>query len=758
MAIRRWTRAALIAAGCAACFAALARAQSGPDAQPSSNSTRATIESLVQRDVQSLRQELERPSPATRPSDEPEIQARRDEAARRLLSRDSLADRTILENVLRNPQSPRDAKVAVARAIADSANPDPAFAGLLLPLLGGERPVHDAITRALGRYGSNPEVAGRLIAFARDTRQPATARLPVIRALGNFIRRDVADALVDLMGAAGQGAAITTQAADALIELTGLSDNDHDLSRWRAWQQANANIPESRWRADVLSSRDARDARLARSQATFIDELKATVNSLYDKSDRHTQDLLMLQFLNSPDPRMRQMGIARVVNAHYNAIGFPSSAKLRLTELVGDSDENVRIAAADAIRALNDPNALEAVLAQLAQEPNATVKVQLIKALVPMRKMEAVPELVRLLHDPSMKVAIAAAKALQELAPLISRDAALAPSVAQSLWQTGNARAAEAGGEAFRAAAIEAVGPLHDPELTRPLFLLLNPNESARVRSAALRALGALADRNTGPGIAQRLNDESDPAVLIDGLDALTATNSFEDAAPLLYNYMSPQVEPDKAVREHAWVDYESKLPSASSVEVLTQEADRFQNDPAKKLFVLIALDDRLQKESKDPALPAQVRDARKESLASYQQTTGELYARLHNPEKAAAYFREALDYWQSRGAANQITLTLVRQLIDALLDSGQYAEATQFAARQIATDPAQQTLVGPEIRNAANTLVNDGIDAKNPRQLRDALKLIDAALEMSPALQPKYQDQLRAFQQQAQSALAGMK
>ncbi|HZL36712.1 MAG TPA: HEAT repeat domain-containing protein [Tepidisphaeraceae bacterium] len=756
MAGKRWIRAGLLTACVAALPVRAAPAQL--TGQPAGPSAPISIPSLVQGDINHLKNELIGRAPATRPGEEGSIQQRRDEAACRLMSRASPEAHAVLLNVLQDPAASHEAKLAVARAIADDPNPDARFVASLMGLLGNDRALCDAAARALSRFGSDARARARLISFARDADNPAAMRSAVIRAMGNVVSRDVADALLTILGDTNQLTAIQTAAGDALLQMTGLTNNGHDPARWRAWQQANSSKPEVEWRADVLTTRDEYLSRLGRDQAAFNVELRATVNEFYDKADQKTKSDLVLRFLSSAEPHMRQMGVGLVVDAHNNATAYPPEAPARLRELVGDSDADVRLAVARAIKALNDTGALDGVLAQLAQEPSAAVRAALIDALKPMGKVQAAPELQGLLHDPSMTVATQAAQALRTLAPAIAKDSTLALNVANELWQVGNERAGEQGGENFRAATIEAVGPLHDVELAVPLTQLLNPNESDPIRSAALRALGEIGEPRAGAAIAQWLNRETSPKVLIDGLDALSATRSFEDAAPTLYKYMSPQVEPDKAVRERAWLDYESKLPSARNVEVLTQEADRFQNDPAKKLIVLRALDDRLAKDAIDDTLSPAVRNDRLQSLASFQQTTGQLEMELGNPTSAANYFRDALNYWQERRTANQTTVTLVRQLLQAFFASRQYNQATQFAAKQIAADRAQQTEMGPAIlHDGVEPLMNQGVQTRNPQKLRDAQSLIDSALAMDPPLDMKYQDDLRSYRQDIDKALASM-
>lgn len=676
------------------------------------------------------------------PREEALVQQQRDEAARRLLSRHLPVANQYLLSALAAPASPREVKLAVVRALADDSSLDPGYINSLLPLVGAERMLSDSAAKALSHLGTTyPAVRQRLTVFATSTSQPAALRLGVIRALGAIVSRDVADVLVNLLGDAREAAAIHDAAADALAELSGQKGR-HDTAWWSQWQARGALVPEIVWRADVLAVRGTAENQAAQAGSDFANELRQILTEQYQQATGEPRLAIVNRLLNSADPRTRELGIQWVIDAHEAASPFPAQAPRRLQELVGDSDAGVRLAVTRAIRSLNDVNALDALLTQIPQEPLDAVKIAQVETVSSMRRLRAVPELRQMLRDPSLAAARAAVEALKSWSSLFTAEnPAMGREVAAEIWQVGISRAAEPGGLEFRAATIEAVGALHSREQARDILNLLNASTDERLRSAALVALGELGDRATSFQIAQWLQAETSPAVRSDALRAFADTSSFEDAADTLFSYTKPSVEPDRTVRERAWQQFERLLSTATNIAVLNRWASDLQDDPERRLPVLRALNGKLEQSGDLQA------------LAESRQNTGETYVKLIKPAEAAAEFRQALDYWQAQRVANPVTVLLVRQLLDAELAARQYTAATDFAARQIAMDGSMQTLLGPDIRDAAQNLVNDGARTNDPQKLRDALILIDDALRMRPPLD-KYQDDLRQFQQEAQARL----
>lgn len=747
MVSRRWIRAAVWAVSGAALPVGAVRAQSAPVSVAPARSEETSFDAaaLVTQDLSALDRQLTRAPDSSQRTDG-SLEKQREEAAQRLLSRDSPASHQYLLAALQTTTLSREVKAAVARAVADSPRPDPSFIPALIPLIGTDRALSDAAARALARFGDSSLARERLIAYAMDAHQPAALRIGVVRALGAMISRDVANALVSLVTDPKQGAAIQSAAADALGELTGEAIVKHDPAFWKQWQTANANKPDVVWRADILAANDARRAFGEQVQEKFANELKQILMEQYQRADPATKFALVMRLLDSAEPQTRALGVQTVMDAHDNARPYPAEAPKKLESLVGDSDPGVRLITAQAIQSLNDTDALQALLTQIPQETNIDVKVAQIGALMPMMRLAAVPELRQLLTDPSMRVAIAAVEALRKTAPLLTQNPALAQDVAGAVWNIGAQRKNEPDGIDFQAAAIELVGTLGDRAQARDLLALLNVNNDARIRIAALRALASLQDHGTSFQIAQWLNIEPDPAVRIEAIHALGATSNFEGASDTLFKFESPNTEPDKAVREQATLEFETLLPTrptATNVAVLNRWVSDLQNDPIRRLPVLRALNDLLQQQSDW------------EDLALSRQNTGEVYLsqQVNDPARAAIQFKEALDYWQKRKIASEVTVQLSQQLMQAYLAAREYDKAADFAGKQIAMDPTMQSVLGPIIRDAAERLMKEGLNNKDPAKLADAVNLIDSALKVQPPLSGPNLADLRDFRQQIQQA-----
>ncbi|HWE97752.1 MAG TPA: HEAT repeat domain-containing protein [Tepidisphaeraceae bacterium] len=759
MASKRWFSTAALAASLAALPPRAAPAQQSPPPVSSApeREVAPTPESLVSRDLEQLRNTLTRAAPATQPQDENRIQQQRDEAAGRLLSRPSPAARDAVLKILQDPASSSDTKLAIARAIQDTADPDPRLAAALLPMLGSKAALHDAAARALARFGDRPEVRQALVAFAQDAKQPAPLRVSVIRALANIVDRPVADALYALLTDPRQPVAVQTAAGDALALLAGQPHNGHDVQHWKQWHDANAAKVDVVWRADVLAARDASAERVGREQSGEIAALQAILEEQYRRADQAGKFDLTNRLLTSSDARVRVMGVEKVQEALNNAAPIPVEVPARLRELIGDGDPAVRLVAAQAIGQLNDPGALDAVLTQLAQETVPEVKVTLVHALDRMGNVRALAQLRASLRDPSIKAATAAADALRNLASKVrAKDPDLAATIADELWTVGGVRAAESGGAEFRAACVEAIGQFRSRALAGKLLGLLDMSEPERVRGAALRALGDLGEPGTAFRISQWIDEETSADDRADAVEALGHTGAFAEVATTLYARMNPVQEQSDKVRERAWTVFQSLLPTAS-ITSLNEWASKLKDDPFRQKMVLLALNDKLQRDYLDDKLPRSVREQREQDLALSRQNTGAVYMKVGDPAEAAALFIKAREYWQKKGEASQVTDQLAAQLLNAQLAARHFPEAAQFASDEIGADPSRQGIMGPNIRNYVENAVRDGQRLHDREKLKDAAKLIAETAKMKSPLGPQYRDSLAEFKKEIDKELTAM-
>lgn len=640
----------------------------------------------------------------------------RDEAARRLVSRQSPQARQILLSVLVSVGN-RDGQLAVARALASSSNNDPQFIVPLFALLGPDRALTDAAADALATYKTNPQVLSRLVDLINARQQPAPLRIACIRALGTLNEKRAAQTLVGLLTSDEEAAEIRTAAADALVQLTGLRENGQDVQRWQQWWNQRADESEDQWRQSLLNERSARLSELQARYSKLVDEVRNVLTDQYQLVPDVEKPDMAMRFLKADEPVIRALGAKLVFDDTISNRTIVPAIRQQLRKMVGDSSPQVRLEVATTLRALNDAGALDALLAQLPQERDPQVKAAIAEAIAPIHDLRAVPELRKLLGDESFVAAQAAAEAIAELAPLIVQEQpAVATQIGTELNTLLKKDASSPGAAGLAEAIVEAMASLNQPTLEPTFYHLLTSNQPPGVKRWAIHGLAALKDSNSLDLIINSL-DDPDPSVRLEAVNALAAVGTFENG-DLLYHRMTPTEEPDESVRDAAW-DVLSKLLQGAPAQQLSAWADRFSDDPAKRVVVLKILAEKQQENHAD------------DDLAYTRQNIGESLMKIDHPAEAADYFRQALDYWSKKNE-ERFTAGLTQQLITALLRAHEYPDAIQFGSSLIQTDRSQQMTVGPAIRTEAERLCDTG-------DLQSALVLIDEAKKMQPALDPRY-------------------
>jgi tetratricopeptide (TPR) repeat protein len=171
--------------------------------------------------------------------------------------------------------------------------------------------------------------------------------------------------------------------------------------------------------------------------------------------------------------------------------------------------------------------------------------------------------------------------------------------------------------------------------------------------------------------------------------------------------------------------------------ERLDRWAGRFLNEqPGRRLTILNILKQKLISE-KDFGL-----------LAITQQNIGETLMKLNEPNDAAAEFAAALKYYRDNNIQNQFSEELVRLLMEAYLEAGDYARATEFAQQSLTLHERYQPTVGSLIQSRAGDLVTKG-------QLEDARRLADLAVNMNPPLKEPFISEMRRIAEQVRQKLS---
>jgi HEAT repeat protein len=624
----------------------------------------------------------------------------------------------------------------VARALSGAARPDPEWIPLLFRLVGPDRALTEAATQALATYRTNPDVTARLVNLANARAEREPTRVAAIRALGTMPDKSAAGTLVGLLSRNDESPGIAAAAADALVDLTGLRDNGHDVQKWRQWWAENEERSDADFRQALLTNQASRFDQLLLRHRQLEDELASLLSDQYQLAPDAQKPDLLLRYLKSPEPAIRTTGARLVFDDAVNNRTIPPGVVEQVRSMIGDSSPDVRVAVADALRAVNDTSALTPLLTQLAQEREDSVRAAIARALGASGDLRALAPLRKLLRDPSLAVAQAAADAVRELGPKV-RDGnpVLAKETAEELRQVLDERAGEPGSQALRESLVLAMAPLREPSLLPVYYKVLRlSSEAGPVRRAAVKALGELR-RPEAADVLVNLLDDPDATVRLEAVEAIGKSGTFQHA-DAVYRRLSPSAESDRSVRERAWQVLEGMFPTMPA-EQLSQWAERFADDPGRRLVVLAALADRQAKDGN-----------RAEPLAYTRKALGETLMSLNRPADAAPYFRQSLGFWGIKDPKGMMAVGVSQELMTALLRAKQYPAAVAFGGELLSADLSNQQLVGPAIRGEAQRLV----DAND---LSGAQSLIVESRRMVPPLDARYTQALAELEAEVRRRVA---
>ena len=599
----------------------------------------------------------------------------RDEAAKRLLQRNAYG---VLLQGLRSDK--RDVQVAVARALADQENPPELFLNDLMTRCldtSVSAELAEAAAQAIANYRDNPAARAKLRDFINSGNVSEGVRLLAIKALGTLNDKETAEFLVQTLRR-GETQRISDAAADALVEMTGRADFGHDLGQWDAWWRDQQDRPPAQFLNDRRVERERRFGQASAGLRGLASNFERLMSEMHSKAkDDAERESLVYRLLTDTTPEFRATGARLVQQERAEGLTVRQKVKDRLRELIGDSSPDVRQKVADAIRSINDPAASKALLAQLRNESIPSVRAALLAAIGPTKDVSAVPDLIRLLDDPSFQVSEAAARALADMGSEIAKNPDLERPVASALARTILQTEKRPGSNRLRENVVQAMLPLKDPTLVKPLLSLLdNRGESTtNLRRSAVLALGAMSATPLRNEIAQRLADvlarEVEPSVRLEAATALGMVGGPAQAEAL-YARMDRNKEPDKAVRAEAAKSLTSLFPEFPVADLMNWAQVRFNGMPEMQVTVYTILNNKL--------IPAGASD----DLAYVQEQLGTLYLdKLGKPDEAIPYLRQALDYWD--GKPNSRTEGLQESLMTAHLQAKHYKEAVQFAGERIA-------------------------------------------------------------------------
>jgi HEAT repeat protein len=665
----------------------------------------------------------------------------REEAAKRLLERGANG---VLLDALRSGRA--ELQTPVARALAETTNPPAIFLDDLLrclqPQITGD--LASAASLAAANYRDNPAARARLRDFILAGNIPEARRVPAVRALGTLNDKDTAEFLVTTV-LRGSDPRITQQlsdaAADALGEMTGLTEYGRDDGHWERWWRSQEGRSPEQFLAERRAEREGSARQAVERLKTVATSIDRFVESAHRRiTDPKLREADVLTSLNDPSPEFRAAG-ALLVNRDLGAgLAIAPAVKERLRDLIGDSSPDVRRRVAGAIAAVNDPEAAKSLLAQLQREKIEAVKAELIRALAPIKDVAAVPELVRLLDDPAFQVSEAAAAALRDLGPEIAKNAQLARTVSNVLDATIRRTTNLRGADRLREFVTEAMIPLHDTALVQVLFALLidRAGNTPNTRNAAIRALAAMnappkLQADVAGRIAEQPLHDMEKGVRLEAAKALGIVGGPAQGDEL-YKTLG---DTDEAVREAAWNSLSSLFEQFDVNTLLLWNTQRFRDAPDKRLTVNLALNKKLI--AMGPPMA--------ETLATVQQEIGALYLdqSINKPDEAVSYLERALAYWNGKPGGMVNVNTIQDLTIRAYLRSKLYKSAVEFAAAQIQKNPQNTDTVCRAILQEVNVLNREN-------KLQPALELLAEAKNLP--IKGFYQDQFAALDKDIKSRI----
>jgi HEAT repeat protein len=681
----------------------------------------------------------------------------REAAARQLLRRTAPPTRATVTAALRDLLRAADdapGRIAAARAIAADPSPDPALAGALGTMLGLNRELTPAATQALAAFKGDRHAFDLLAQFAARNDPNTTSaptRAAAIKAMGRFVERYSAQALVQLLS--DRTPAVRTAAAEALMEMTGLSEFNHDAPRWQQWMQAGASRTDEQWKADLIAPRSARQDREREQYADLRAEMEARLSSLFLATPNDKKQALALSLLGSPSPDVRSVGAALVTQYVKEAGRVDDPVKGRLVNLVSDPSAKVRAAAVDALGTISYEPALDALLVQLAIEPDANVRGGIVNVLGRIGGTRQVPALLARIGgatggtgagDPSPDVRERAARALEQLGPEIRNSPPLATAAAGRLQA---AVAQPNGGDAdtderLRDAYARALVPLLSPDALVDLAnRLLNTERRGPMRRIGLRLLAATDDPNQAVRVVQVLRDDRDPGVRAEALRALGRLGGPEESAIFLSSIQAPQEPPE--VRDAAWQGLQLLLPKMD-LPKLYATAQALRNEPEKAV------------RANELAAEKQRAAGNLDEWALVKVNIATNYRDVADWDAAIRNYREALDYYlKTKGQPPQNHEVLIGELLTAYLRGGRYEDATQLASGVTGILPLQET-AGIRFWKEADRLFAEGQRTNDRARWAEATSVINAGMAVNPPLATLHRNYLQRIAQQIESGSRG--
>src|SRR3990167_1317879 len=502
--------------------------------------------------------------------------ATRSSAAISLLSTNHPAAIEPLLNILKGVPAPngvqagdkaqeREALVTVIKAFGFKGD-DRAVAPLMELLQKEEQEVRDAACQSLGRLRT-PRAVGQMAAQLQEPRYPVSAKVLLVRALGQTRDKEAVEPLLALLGVEVQGVKgskvqevgplPTKELREAALEslsLMAMQSFGKDVEKWQAWWNLNKVKSREQWLADMVERLEETSKELRSDSESLRKEVaQKTITLLSDAvSQKNLKPLL--EAVKQGHTEVRLFAIKEISKLNDPSV-FP-----HLIVLLADKEKDVRAAAVQALGEIGDEKAMDPLITVLNDE-EASVRERAARVLGRFRQGPVVDALIDTLKHDDTALVIAACeslgqignqKAVEPLSKLLNREEAkLREASAVALGRIKDPRAVtplitalKDKEERVRWYAADSLGNLRDVQAVEPLVGLLSDNV-ARVREAAAGALGKLGSEKAFDPLMKLLTD-SDKKVVEQTSEALLELkiDSFEalgQLADILCNNKDPR-------------------------------------------------------------------------------------------------------------------------------------------------------------------------------------------------------------------------
>ncbi|MCP4594418.1 MAG: HEAT repeat domain-containing protein, partial [bacterium] len=525
----------------------------------------------------------------------------------------------LLIEMLESTEEP-STQVVICRAVAHLEATQPQFVDTrlvepLVRLLGDADPVVSvAITEALASF-RDASVIAQLGKLSQDSGRPLVQRVAVIEALAaNIDRRVVIEQLIGLT--ADPESKVRERALVALARASRVDYGGSDEA-WEAWWQEKSALDENAWLADrvqlfaqrttelntrLAAQRRESERRYQALARRMVDVLRLTYRLTAQQAQK---DELLTAWLADPLVDLRRTAVDLIREQIYDQQRPSEAVRQALRDRYTDRSPDLRREVLELVAALNDPAEMDAILARLSAENDASVRETILGVLGKLRNPGAIPVLISEISDESASVACVtgAARSLSTLARVSEDPAQLASAVTPLL-----ARMETAGPDDYRLreALLEAMAAIGLAEFA-PQFLAHLDSDRPELVLPAIRGVVAMqgqAHLDHLWGLCQH----ADARVRLEAIRALGALGEGQRALEALMNHLNPITEPRDTVRDAAW-EALNRILRSTPAETRLQWAGRLKDLPARQIDYLTTLVDEFANASPEPVQLHQARD-----------------------------------------------------------------------------------------------------------------------------------------------------